>query len=304
MNVREIPVECARDSCRMCERFLSNVREDLITSHNGRWETAMSKNLQIKKSNALVEAGYRLTLGEHRLILACIAKSQGQTLNDQTLYEVDALSVVDLVGVTRQTAYGELKDAADRLFNRQITVPYDQAGEAPTIKRFRWVQQIEYVETLGLVRFQFTSALIPYLSELKERYTVYPIDDVAKMTSIYAIRLYELLVQWRSTGKREIEISWLKKMFQISDSYKSISDLKRWVIEPAIEQINLHSPINVDWKQKKTGRSVTHLVFEFSPKKPLKPKTRKALSREEAKDLARPGESWDDLSKRLAVVIL
>lgn len=58
----------------------------------------MSKNLQIKKSNALVEAGYRLTLGEHRLILACIAKSQGQTLNDQTLYEVDALSVVDLVG--------------------------------------------------------------------------------------------------------------------------------------------------------------------------------------------------------------
>ena len=264
----------------------------------------MRKNLQIKKSNALVEAGYRLTLGEHRLILACIAKSQGQTLNDQTLYEVDALSVVDLVGVTRQTAYEELKGAADRLFNRQITVPYDQAGEAPTIKRFRWVQQIEYVETLGLVRFQFTSALIPYLSELKERYTVYPIDDVAKMTSIYAIRLYELLVQWRSTGKREIEISWLKKMFKISDSYKSISDLKRWVIEPAIEQINLHSPINVDWKQKKTGRSVTHLVFEFSPKKPLKPKTRKALSREEAKDLARPGESWDDLSKRLAVVIL
>ena len=264
----------------------------------------MSKNLQIKKSNALVEAGYRLTLGEHRLILACIAKSKGQTLNDQTLYEVDALSVVDLVGVTRQTAYEELKDAADRLFNRQITVPYDQAGETPAIRRFRWVQQIEYVETLGLVRFQFTSALIPYLSELKERFTVYPIDDVVKMTSIHAIRLYELLVQWRSTGKREIEIAWLKKTFQIADSYKSISDLKRWVIAPAIEQINLHSPINVDWQQKKTGRSVTHLVFEFSPKKPLKTKTKKTLSREQAKDLARPGESWDDLSKRLGVVIL
>jgi len=264
----------------------------------------MNKNLQIKKSNALVEAGYRLTLGEHRLILACIAKSKGQTLDDQTLYEVDALSVVDLVGVTRQTAYEELKDAADRLFNRQITVPYDHAGETPVIRRFRWVQQIEYVETLGLVRFQFTSALIPYLSELKERFTVYPIDDVVKMTSIHAIRLYELLVQWRSTGKREIEIAWLKKTFQIEDSYKSISDLKRWVITPAIEQINLHSPIQVSWKQKKTGRSVTHLVFEFSPKKSLKPKTKKTLSREQAKDLARPGESWDELSKRLGVVIL
>ena len=287
----------------MCERFLSNVRDDLLTSHNPLWEAAMSKNLQIKKSNALVEAGYRLTLGEHRVILACIAKSQTQTLDDQTLYEVDALSVVDLVGVTRQTAYEELKDAADRLFNRQITVPYDQAGETPAIRRFRWVQQIEYVETLGLVRFQFTSALIPYLSELKERFTVYPINDVVKMTSIHAIRLYELLVQWRSTGKREIEIAWLKKTFQIADSYKSISDLKRWVIAPAIEQINLHSPINVDWKQKKTGRSVTHLVFEFSPKNPLKQKARKALSRKEAEKEARPGESWDELSKRLGVVI-
>ena len=263
----------------------------------------MRKNLQIKKSNALVEAGYRLTLAEHRLILACIAKSQGQPLNDQTLYEVDALSVVELVGVTRQTAYEELKGAADRLFNRQITVPYDQAGETPVIKRFRWVQQIEYVETLGLVRFQFTSALIPYLSELKERFTVYPIDDIAKMTSSHAIRLYELLVQWRSTGKREVEISWIKKTFQISDSYKSISDLKRWVIEPAIAQINLHSPIGVRWKQKKTGRSVTHLVFEFSPKKPRVPKTIKRMSQKEAQDLARPGESWEQLSNRLGVVI-
>lgn len=50
----------------------------------------MSKNLQIKKSNALVEAGYRLTLGEHRVILACIAKSQTQTLDDQTLYALAA----------------------------------------------------------------------------------------------------------------------------------------------------------------------------------------------------------------------
>lgn len=263
----------------------------------------MSKNLQIKKSNALVEAGYRLTLGEHRVILACIAKSQTQTLDDQTLYEVNALSVSDLAGVTRQTAYEELKDAAERLFNRQITVPFDQDGKTPVIRRFRWVQQIEYVETLGLVRFQFTSALIPYLSELKERFTVYPISDVIKMTSIHAIRLYELLVQWRSTGKREIDVKWLKETFQIADNYKSISDLKRWVIEPAIEQINLHSPIQVSWEQKKTGRSVTHFSFVFSPKKALKTNKKKIITRKEAEKHARPGESWDDVARRLNSVI-
>ena len=154
-----------------------------------------------------------------------------------------------------------------------------------------------------MVRFQFASALIPYLSELKERFTVYPIDDVVKMTSIHAIRLYELLVQWRSTGKREIEIAWLKETFQIADSYKSISDLKRWVIAPAIEQINQHSPIQVGWKQKKTGRSVTHLVFEFSPKKLLKTSKKKTMSREDVEKHARPGESWEAATKRLTTVI-
>ncbi|MGP5356236.1 RepB family plasmid replication initiator protein [Pseudomonas helleri] len=260
----------------------------------------MSKNLQIKKSNALVEAGYRLTLGEHRLLLVCLAKIQGQSLDDQTLYEVDALSIADLAGVTRQTAYEELKDAAERLFNRQITVPYDQDGKIPVIRRFRWVQQIEYVDTLGLVRFQFTAPLIPYLSELKERYTVYPISDVIKMTSSHAIRLYELLVQWRSTGKREVEVKWLKETFAIADSYKSISDFKRWVIEPAIEQINLHSPIKVRWSQKKTGRSVTHFSFSFTPKKNQPPHgIKKTVGKEEVEKYARPGESWETATARL-----
>ena len=57
-----------------------------------------------------------------------------------------------------------------------------------------------------------------------------------------------------------------KKQFQIEDKYKSIKDLKKYVLEPALKEINQHSNYSVEWTQRKTGRSVTHFTFLFSKK--------------------------------------
>jgi plasmid replication initiation protein len=99
------------------------------------------------------------------------------------------------------------------------------------------------------------------------------------MTCIYAIRLYELLMQWKTTGKREIEIDWLKKQFEIEDKYAAIKDLKKRIIDPAVKDINEHSNFNVVWEQRKTGRRVTHLTFTFAEKQPLKPKKAKTTAK-------------------------
>jgi plasmid replication initiation protein len=92
------------------------------------------------------------------------------------------------------------------------------------------------------------------------------------MTSIYAIRLYELLAQWQSVGKREIELDWLKEQFEITDQYTNMCDFKKRVLDPAVKDINEHSNFQVSWTQRKTGRQVTHLTFKFSEKQPLTPK--------------------------------
>lgn len=47
--------------------------------------------------------------------------------------------------------------------------------------------------------------------------------------------------------------------------------LKKRVLDPAIKDINTHSNYQVSWTQRKTGRKVTHLTFEFSEKKPVVP---------------------------------
>ena len=148
--------------------------------------------------------------------------------------------------------------------------------------------------------------MLPYLCELKGQFTRYKLEHVGKMTSLYAIRLYELLMQWQTTGVREIEIEWLKKQFQIEDEYPRMYDLKKYVIESAVKDINNHSNYNTEWIQRKTGRRVTHLIFTFTEKqakKQFKASNKEpmmfGLPKSEIERKSRVGESYEEAAFRI-----
>jgi plasmid replication initiation protein len=122
--------------------------------------------------------------------------------------------------------------------------------------------------------------------------------------------LYELLAQWQSVGKREVELDWLKQQFEIEDLYPDMCDLKKRVIDPAIKDINTHSNFEVTWEQRKTGRKVTHLTFTFNEKKLVTPEKSKRVTKPKEKmyfgvakseidKLARTGESYEDAAARI-----
>ncbi|GHC34849.1 hypothetical protein GCM10010082_31930 [Kushneria pakistanensis] len=278
--------------------------------------------MQIYKSNALIEAQYRLSVVEQRIMLACISQvRRDQSITDEVLYSVTAAEIAAMSGTSTKQAYRELEKAALRLKRRDVRLIKDPNGHGSKRKVMitGWVQTIIYVEEEGRVELRFTRDMLPYLTQLTEQFTRYALADVAQMTSAHAIRLYELLVQWRGAGEREVEIGWLREAFQLDDKYPAIKDFKRWVIEPAIEQINEHSPLWVQWEQRKTGRTVTHLAFTFGEKVSKKPqKLRKGKSKATVgdgtqkgsgalygipmaviKNSAQPGESCEDTALRL-----
>lgn len=229
---------------------------------------------QVIKSNALIEASYRLTPAEQRIMLACIAQvRRDQPITDDVLYSVSAADIAKMTCSHSKTTYDELAKAALRLKRREVwlTERANGDGSHEEILVTGWVQSIRYRKHEGRVELRFTKDMLPYLTQLTEQFTRYALEDVAKMTSSHAIRLYELLAQWREAGKREVEIDWLREAFQLDDKYPAIKDFKRWVIVPAVEQINEHSPLQVTWEQRKTGRRITHLTFSFSEKAPEGP---------------------------------
>ncbi|TBW33667.1 RepB family plasmid replication initiator protein [Azotobacter chroococcum] len=279
----------------------------------------------VYKSNALVEAAYRLSVHEQRILLACISQvRRDEPVTDEVLYSVSAADIAHMSGITLETTYSLLKDAALRLKRREVRLIEEPNGNGkkPSVMITGWVQTIIYREGEGRVELRFNKDMLPYLTELTRQFTKYALADVAKMDSAYGIRLYELLRQWGELGEREIEIEQLREWLALEDRYPAIKDLKKWVIEPAIAQINEHSPLTVTWDQRKNGRKVSHLIFTFAPKTTSKSKTSaktkknaipkqppldldkpRTVTEAELSRLAFPGEPRDTALRRLNAVV-
>jgi plasmid replication initiation protein len=181
----------------------------------------------------------------------------------------------------------------------------------PKLKKLetRWISSIGYFPEEGKIALCFAQNILPYLSGLKGTFTKYELKHVGNMNSVYAIRLYELLMQWKSAGKREIAIDWLKKQFQIENLYPDMHNFKKRVINPAVKEINEHSNFSVSWEQRKTGRKVTHLTFTFAEKQPETTKPKRSYAKKEKtvygvpmseiNRLARAGETVEQVAARI-----
>jgi plasmid replication initiation protein len=269
------------------------------------------KNSMVCKSNAVIDAGYRLSIAEQRIILACIAQVDSRDeVTDEVMYSVTAEDLADVSGIALKTSYDQLKAAALQLKHRDVRIIQEPNS---TRKRRKvlvtgWVQTVAYVENEARVELRFSKDILPYLSELKSHFTRYKLAHVASMKSSYGIRLYELLVQWQNVGEREIELDWLREQFQIQDLYPRMFDFKKRVLQPALNDINAHSNFWVTCDQRKSGRRVTHLRFQFGektttalPKKSAKDNARiRGISRAEIEAQARPGESYEEVALRLS----
>ena len=182
--------------------------------------------------------------------------------------KVTADSYINTFGVSQSTAYETLKDACKTLFARQFS--YQEPRERGRIanKTTRWVSDIAYVDNSATVEFTFAPAVLPLILHLEKHLTSYEITQVSNLTSGYAIRLYELLIAWRSVGKTpEIKLSeFRQKMGVLEGEYQRMGQFKEKVLHIAIEQINEHTDITAEYEQHKEGRSIVGFSFKFKQK--------------------------------------
>jgi Initiator Replication protein len=239
-------------------------------------ESCQQDGSWITMSNHLADAAYKLTLAEKRLILLVLTKIDSHPDKPAVLADtritVSAADVIEHIGIDKRKAYEMLTEASERIAERWIIIDRPDPEE-PKLKktRTRWVSAIDYIPDSGKVGLYLAPKIIPYLTRLAGEFVKYRIDQVAGMSSVYAIRLYEMLLQWITKGEREIELDWLREKFDLPESYKRICDLKMRVIDPAVEQVNTHSNINVTYTQRKSGRTVVAFIFRFGLKQDAKP---------------------------------
>ena len=274
----------------------------------------------VVKDNALMNASYNLNLVEQRLILLAIieARESGKGINANNPLVVHAETYINQFGVAKHTAYQALKDACKDLFARQFSYQ-EKRGRGGIINiTSRWVSQIGYIDNMATVELIFSPAVVPLITQLEEQFTKYDIEQISGLSSAYAVRLYELLICWRSTGKTPvIEISEFRNRLGVLDTeYQRMERLKTSVLELSIKQVNEHTDITVTYEQRKAGREIIGFTFSFTQKPQPKNVTPQpkvipnkktnetdidALLKNEdwVSEHARTGESWEHARARL-----
>ena len=236
----------------------------------------------VVKDNSLINASYTLSLVEQRLILLSIieARESGQGIDTETFLEIHAQHYANRFDIDVKNAYVMLSEATQTLFNRQVTyMTIDEKRNKPEKRVVRWVSGISYVEGAGIVKLRFAPEVVPLITKLEKNFTSYELEQV-KSLNLYATRLYELLICWRSVGRTPvIDIEEFRGQLGIgADEYQTMSNFKNRVLTPAIEQISEHTDITVSYDQQKSGRIITGFVFTLKIKKSpqdITPKTKK-----------------------------
>ena len=236
----------------------------------------MQKQL-VTKDNSLIGASYNLGVVEQRLIFLAIieAREQKTLIEAGGLLRIYAQSYAKQFDVEKHTSYEAMKRAVEGLYEAGFAYSkIDERSGKVGLYKSRWVDKIGYIDDLGCVELVFASDVIPLITRLEARYTEYELKQVVGLQSEYAIRLYELIIQWRSVGKTNpISLAELREKLGLVDEYKRIEAFKRRVLDLAVKQINEHTDITVDYEQHKQGRVITGFTFKFR----IKDKVKKAL---------------------------
>ena len=209
-----------------------------------------------KQANSLIESGYNLTLDEQRIILACV----GMIEFDDPLacvYIIPIKSFNKALNTKGGYLYSNVNKLVGRLNSRRFKIKTKGRGELHT----GWVSSIEYKDEDSVIELTFEPKLRPYLLELKKEFTLYLSDIGFRVRSSYTTKLYLLLKQYQSIGRRVFTVDEFRQVFGLG--VRQYGDIKQRIIIPSVKEINKSTDIVVVFSAKKTGKKITDLMFEF-----------------------------------------
>ena len=234
----------------------------------------MSKSDLVVKTNQLNSAVQNLSLPELRIIQLAIvdARETGKGLDTKTPLRIDAMRYAQAFDTTRQNAYILMKQSEETLFNRRFTY-FD--NEKKPIKS-RWLQDVRYLDDEGAIEVCFTRLVVECITRLdgaEQFFTQYMLSQTANLNSVYSVRLYELLIQWKTAGKTPVfELSLFRGQMGLNDDeYKIMGNFKLRVLDLAVKEINEKTDLTVSYTQEKKGRVIYGFKFTVKQKQAQKP---------------------------------
>lgn len=214
----------------------------------------MESNNLIVKHNYLIQARYKLSLNEQKIILYAISKIDKEQKRLNVL-KFEVKEFTSLIGTTEKR-YEEIRKIVRSLRNKEIKI-HTKDNELIT----GWLSSIELKKNSGIIELEFSEKLMPYLLQLKEQFTKYQLKNILYLKNKYSIRMYELLKQYEKIGNREFKIQDLKEVIGCEGKYKDFRNFKKFVLDIVTKEINEYTDINISYHKITKGRKTVGIKF-------------------------------------------
>ncbi len=221
---------------------------------------------KVVKSNQLIEASYKLSVQEQRIILL-LASMVKRTDDDFKLYKIKIKDFMEIVGVKDIGKYKEIQEQTKQLVKKELTIIKKDGNPL----QMTWLASADYYK--GYVELEFSVKLKPYLLKLKDRFASYQLKNVIGLRGRYSIRIYEILKANQYKGEANYTIEELKTMLGIeTGKYKQIGHFNNKVLIPAHKEINDKTDLKYSMTLQKKGRKIIGMWFFIKKHNPSKKK--------------------------------
>ncbi|WP_144481464.1 replication initiation protein [Cytobacillus oceanisediminis] len=218
----------------------------------------------VTKANMLIEANYKLGVVEQKLIL-CLASNIQPTDSDFKTYTLSIKEFHQLLGLKGSPKYSELRQITKELMQKVFEIRLGRK-----VAQVAWLSYVAYNESEGTIDIRFDPFLRPYLLKLKKEFTSYKLENVVKLKSSYAIRIYELLKQYERLQERTFLLADLRKILGAEEIYPAYGNFKQRVLVPAQKELKLKTDITFEIEESKEGKRVQKIKFIITSKKKKK----------------------------------
>ena len=152
-----------------------------------------------------------------------------------------SVNVAELI-IGNNTKY--LRDALDGLMKKIVRILHFLPEENTYLEiGLPMIQMYKYKHGTGLVKLKIGGPLLPQLLDLARGYTRYSLPVAFQTSSANVYKLYQYLSHYTD---REIILCYLvtlREFLQIQGKYKLPSDIKRWILEPAMKELEAKADV-------------------------------------------------------------
>ena len=228
-----------------------------------------SKTPKAYKNKKLNNANFgNFTHNDYQVFLHLVSKIGGvdefgkylQPEQLQREYALTAKEFSEVFSADLDNSYRHLTKAVNKLMKTDIKV---EDRENQGITRINICSKAEYKKRDGCITIKFTDDIMPYLSQVRQKFVLYNLKEIANFGSLYTTRLYELIQEFKDTGYMIKSVERLRNIFAVGESFKRYNDFKRYTFDHACTEINNNHELNLGYEEIKEGRKVIAVKFVF-----------------------------------------